>query len=59
MTVSKEEFQAYEMVRASGETNMLNLKVVCELSGLSAKKALEIMKTYSQIRSQYPEVREE
>jgi len=59
MIITKEEFQAYEDVRSSGVTNMFDVKTVEALSGLTRKKILEIMKTYSDLMKQYPDVRQE
>jgi len=57
MEITKEEFEAYEKVRASGVTNMFAVNVVCELSGLDREKVMEIMKTYQKLMDKFPEVR--
>ena len=57
MEISKEDFQAYEKVRASGVTNMFDVRKVEILSGLSREKILEIIKTYSDLMNKYPDVR--
>lgn len=51
--ITPEEFGAYEGVRHSGVTNMFNIKVVEQISGLSQEKILEIMKNYEQLRKKY------
>jgi len=56
--ITEEMFAAYEEVRASGVTNMFDLPVVCDLSGLSREEALAIMKNYRAFTEQYPDVRQ-
>lgn len=53
MTVSKEEYQAYEKVRVSGVTNMFALKTVMALSGLSREKVIEVMDNYGELMKLY------
>ncbi|MFX0133361.1 MAG: hypothetical protein ACFFDN_06945 [Candidatus Hodarchaeota archaeon] len=55
MVVSKKEFDAYESVRVSGVTNMWNVSLVSELSGLKKDKILYIMKNYSELKEHYYE----
>lgn len=57
--ISKEEFEAYEDVRASGVTNMFMVKTVEDLSGLSRPKIMAIMKQYEDLMKKYPGVREQ
>ena len=59
LTISKEEFQAYEQVRASGVTNMWDTEVVANLSGLDHDTILEIMRRYSELNVAWPDVRKE
>ena len=51
--VTKEEFERYESVRASGVTNMFDVKTVMSISGLKREKISEIMKGYSKLRKKY------
>lgn len=51
--ITKEEFIAYEDVRQSGVTNMFDVRMVGELSGLDRKTILEIMKRYSKLKEKY------
>lgn len=44
--VTKEDFQAYIEVQASGVTNMFDVRKVSQLSGLPKNKILKIMKQY-------------
>lgn len=55
MEVTKEQFDAYEDVRLSGETNMFDIRKVIELSGdiLTREICLEVMKQYSELRSKF------
>ena len=55
--ITEEKFRAYEAVRKSGITNMFDLRVVCDLSGLSRVEALAIMKNYRTLIEQYPYIR--
>lgn len=57
--ITEEMFTAYEEVRASGITNMFDLRVVCDHSGLSRVEALTIMKNYHALTTQYPNVRKQ
>jgi len=57
MTITKEEFQRYENVRASGVTNMFDIRTVENLSGLDRDTIIEIIKQYSELDKQYPDVR--
>ena len=57
VNISKKDFQAYEDVRASGVTNMFMVRTVQQLSGLSEKKILAVMKNYSKLVKKYPGVR--
>ena len=55
--ITEEDFEAYEEVRASGSTNMWNVKLVESFSGLEKAKILEIIKTYDKLNKKYPNVR--
>jgi hypothetical protein len=55
--VTKEDFQAYEAVRASGVTNMYDVKTVSALSGLSKDTIFAVMKQYGKLTEKYPDVR--
>ena len=57
MNITKEEFEAYEKVRASGKTNMFNVSFVCSLSGLERGKVFTIMKNYSELKNKFQEVK--
>ena len=58
-TITKEQFQAYEIVRESGATNMWNTSMVSELSDgvLTKKDALEVITQYDSLCETYPDVR--
>ena len=53
MEITKEEFQAYEAVRLSGATNMFDVNMVEQLSGLDRDTISEIMKNYGDYRNLY------
>mgnify|MGYP001557777188 FL=1 len=55
--ISKQEFQAYEKVRVSGVTNMWDVRLVENLSGLDRDTILAIIKHYSDLDVKYPGVR--
>jgi hypothetical protein len=55
--ITEKEFRAYERVRVSGKTNMLDVSYVSVLSGLDRDKIKEIMKTYGELMKKYPKVR--
>ena len=57
MEITKDEFRAYEGVRASGVTNMFMVSTVEDLSGLDRETIFEIMKQYSELNKKYPDVR--
>ena len=53
MNITQEEFDAYEDVRQSGVTNMFNVSVVSDYSGLSRQQIMAIMKNYSELNEKY------
>jgi len=53
MEITKEQFEAYEAVRQSGATNMLDLPAVTTLSGLTKEEALEIIKNYGDLKDKF------
>lgn len=55
--ITENEFRAYERVRVSGKTNMLDVSYVSVLSGLDRDKIKEIIKTYEELMKKYPKVR--
>ena len=57
IVITKEDFEAYERVRASGVTNMFMVSVVSDYSGLDEDTILAIMKQYSELMVKYPDVR--
>ena len=54
--VTKENFEEYERVRASGVTNMFDLRMVGMLSGLSKEKIKAIISNFEQLIEEYPDV---
>ena len=53
MNITQEEFDAYEEVRQSGVTNMFNVSVVSDYSGLSRDKIVSIMQNYGALNDKY------
>ena len=53
--ITKEQFEAYVDVQMSGITNMFNVKLVGELSGLEKDEIMEIMKNYGTLKDKYDE----
>ena len=47
--ISKEEFEAYKKVRASGVTNMFDVTCVSSLSGLDRETIIAIMENYEEL----------
>jgi hypothetical protein len=58
--ITKEDFEAYEKVRSSGETNMLDIPRVIQLSDyhLDHDTIVAIISHYSKLMKKYPEVRQ-
>ena len=53
MKVTKEQFEAYEAVRASGVTNMFDVGFVEHSTGLSRDTILEITRKYGELSKMY------
>tara|TARA_B100001939_G_C16434490_1_gene402127 strand:+ start:101 stop:277 length:177 start_codon:yes stop_codon:yes gene_type:complete len=51
--ITKEDFNVYKAVQESGMTNMFDISVVMELSGLERNKVLTIMKHYNDLTEKY------
>jgi len=51
--ITQEEFESYEDVRESGVTNMFNVSVVSDYSGLSKDKIITIMSNYDSLSIKY------
>ena len=54
-TITKDQFLAYEKVRRSGKTNMLDVQKVLAIAGgkLTKLDCLEIMNNYDSYKKQY------
>ena len=59
INITKEDFQHYEAVRASGITNMFDVKTVEQLSGLDREKIMAIMNNYTELMKEFPDVRKD
>ena len=53
--ITKEQFEAYVDVQMSGVTNMFNVKLVGELSGLEKEQIMTIMQSYGELKDKYDE----
>ena len=53
MTITQEQFDAYVEVQESGITNMFNVSVVSDYSGLSRQDIMTIMSNYSVLQEKY------
>jgi hypothetical protein len=53
MTITQEQFDAYVEVQESGVTNMFNVAVVSDYSGLSRQDIMTIMSNYSVLQEKY------
>ena len=51
--VTQDEFDSYVEVQESGITNMFNVNVVSDYSGLSRDKIMTIMSNYTDLKKQY------
>lgn len=51
--ITEEQFKAYESVRQSGATNMFDVRVVSDLSGLCRDTILFIMKNYEALKKKF------
>ena len=51
--VTQDEFDSYVEVQESGITNMFNVSVVSDYSGLSRDKIVSIMKNYTDLNDKY------
>ena len=53
--ITKKDFEAYVDVQESGVTNMFNVKLVGELSGLEKEQITTIMTNYGELKDKYDE----
>ena len=51
--ITQDDFNAYEEVRQSGVTNMYNVSVVSDYSGLSRDKIITIISNYDTLSKRY------
>jgi len=56
--ITKEDFRAYARVQRSGVTNMLDIKMVKKLSGLSKEKILRIQENYREVSRRFKFIRD-
>ena len=53
MNITQDEFDSYVEVQMSGVTNMFNVAVVSDYSGLSRDKIMTIMSNYKTLAQKY------
>ena len=53
MNITQDEFDSYVEIQESGITNMFNVSVVSDYSGLSRDKIITIMKNYGELAFKY------
>ena len=53
VNITQDEFDAYVEVQMSGVTNMFNISVVSDYSGLSRDKIITIMENYNTLAQTY------
>lgn len=51
--ITKKNFEAYYRVQISGQTNMFDVAMVEQLSGLSREKIINIMSNYTLYKDQW------
>ncbi len=56
--VTKDEFEAYEEVRKSGEFNMFDANNASAAAGLSRDRYMAVLKNYTECAKKWPEVRQ-
>jgi len=56
--ITKEDFAAYARIQRSGVTNMLDIKMVKKLSGLSKEKILRIQENYREVSRRFKFIRD-
>ncbi len=53
MKITKEDFEAYCEVQASGVTNMLDVRLVSQLSGLGQDQVWHIIENYGELQAEH------
>lgn len=51
--ITKKKFEAYKTVQKSNITNMLDIPVVCKLSGLASEEVIDIINNYNKYLKEY------
>jgi hypothetical protein len=53
MTITKDDFKAYLAVQRSGITNMFDVRMVNQLSGLEKPQIFDIMTNYAKYEKEF------
>ena len=56
--ITQEDFAAYARIQRSGVTNMIDIKMVKKLSGLSEEKILRIQENYREVSRRFKFIRD-
>ncbi len=56
--ITREDFAVYARIQRSGVTNMLDIKMVSRLSGLSKEKVLRIQENYRNVSRRFKFIRD-
>lgn len=56
--ITKEDFAAYARIQRSGVTNMLDIKMVKKLTGLSKEKIIRIQENYREVSRRFKFIRD-
>lgn len=51
--INKEQFESYVEIQESGITNMMNVRYVSDLTGLTRDECIYIMQNYTELRKLY------
>lgn len=51
--ITQDDFDAYVRVQESGVTNMFDVSVVSDYSGLNRSQIIEIMSNYAELSEEY------
>ncbi len=56
MGITKKQFNSYVTVQESGITNMFNVSLVTDLTGLTKDQCIDIMKNYEEYSKKFSSV---
>ena len=59
MEITKKQFNSYVTVQESGITNMFNVSLVTDLTGLTKDQCIDIMKNYEEYSKKFASVQQQ